>query len=185
MLMGGVMLLSLGAIIFVLYEIFLSDRTPAAAEARPALNIPANARRFNSWADLDRAGRLTTPFALMLTEAEINARLQTELAKQPNLPFRDVRAKVVDDAIDFNGQANVSGVSIGTTVTIHFLARNGTLGYEIRSINFGPVPVPGIARQTLQDQIDKQLAGQNMTAAWALDDVDQRPGLVTIVGHPK
>jgi hypothetical protein len=183
--MGGVMLLSLAAIVFVLYEIFLADRAPSAAEARPPVNIPANARRFGSLADLERAGRLSTPFALTLTEAEINTRVQAELAKQPNLPFRDVRAKVVDDRIDFTGQADVSGVGVGTTVGIHFFPKNGTLGYEIQSISFGPVPVPGIARQTLQDQIDKQLAGQNMTTAWVIDEIDQRPGLVTIVGHAK
>ena len=184
--MGGVMLLSLAAIIFVLYEVFLADRgSGAVTAARPPVNIPANARRFSSLDDLFRAGRLTTPFALMLTEPELNARVQTELAKQPNLPFRDLHAKIVDGRIDFDGQANVGGLTVATTVGIRFFADNGALGYEIQSINFGPVPVPAVARQTLTEQIDKQLAGQNMTAAWALDQVDQRPGVVTIVGHPK
>src|SRR5581483_6649527 len=94
-----------------------------------------------------------------------------ELAKQPNLPFRNVTAKVLDDRVDFNGLVKAAGLELGSTVGIRFFAQNGKIGYEITTINFGPVPVPGIARQAVQDNIDQQLSSQKLTDQWVIDDI--------------
>jgi hypothetical protein len=181
----GLLVASFAALLFVLYQLFAgAGPAPATARAGPAL--PANARRFNTLAEFEKA-RLSsgTPFAITLSEAELNQRLSAELAKQPNLPFRNVTARVLDDHVDFNGLAKAAGVELSSTVAIRFFAQSGKIGYEITSINFGPVPVPGIARQAIQDNVEQQLSSQKLTDQWVIDDIQTRVGAVTIVGHPK
>jgi hypothetical protein len=170
---------------YLLYQLFAA--APAApATPRASIAIPANARRFGSLADFEKA-KLTPgiPFVITLTEAEINQRITAELAKQPNLPFHNVTAKVLDDDVDFTGLARAAGVELSSNVSIRFFAQNGRIGYDITSISFGPVPVPGIARQAIADNVDQQLSTQKFTEQWTLDDVQARVGVVTIVGHPR
>jgi len=185
--MVGLLAASFAALMYVLYQLFAGGGGPAATAApRPPINIPANARRFNSLADFEKA-KLTPgiPFAITLTEAEVNQRIAAELAKQPDLPFHDVHAALLDDDVDFTGQARAAGVDLGATVSIRFFAQNGRIGYNITSINFGPVPVPGIARQAIADNVDQQLSTQKFTDQWVLDDMQTRVGTITLVGHPK
>jgi hypothetical protein len=185
--LAGLLAASLVAILFILYQVFLATSSPPTLPLPREPSIPSNARRFASLSEFERS-RLVPgiPFAVTITEPELNARLQTELAKQGDaLPFRDVRATVLDDRIDFNGQVRAAGAELPSTVSIRFFARGGGLGYELQSISFGPIPVPGIARQAVTDAIDRQLASQKLSDQWLLDDVQARVGAVTLVGHPK
>ena len=183
--MLGLLAASFAALLFVLYQIFVGGGSSPAAATRAAPTIPANARRFNSLADFEKGGKPSGPFAITLTETEINQRMNAELAKQPNLPFRNVVGKVLDDRVDFTGLVKAAGVEMSSTVSMRFFPQNGKLGYEITSINFGPVPVPGIAKQAIQDNVDQQLGTQKFLDQWALDDVQTRTGAMTLVGHAK
>ena len=181
----GLLAASFAALLFVLYELF-AGAGPAPPTTRAAPAIPANARRFNTLAELEKTKLAPgTPFAITLSEAELNQRLSAELAKQPNLPFRNVTARVLVDHVDFSGLAKAAGVEVSSTVAIRFFAQSGKIGYEITSINFGPVPVPGIARQAIQDNVDQQLSSQKLTDQWVVDDIQTHVGAVTIVGHPR
>lgn len=185
--LAGLLVLSLGAILAVLYQLVLGGGGTAANPTTLAgPNIPANARRLGSLAELERSGVPNVPFVVTVTEAELNQRIQSELTRQGSqLPFRDVRAKVLDDRIDFSGQTTAVGVDVPATVGMRFFARGGGIGYEVQSISFGPLPVPGPARQALTDQIDRQLAGQSLSDQWVLDEIHARVGIVTLVGRPR
>lgn len=180
----GLLGVSLSAIAFVLYQLIASDAA-STGRAKPFV-IPANAILFNSLSDFEK-GLLKSGdvFALTIAEAEVNTRLTTAIAGKADLPFRDVLGKLVVEQADFTGSVRVAGLDLRPTVSIIFYAQGGLLRYEISGINFGPVPVPSAARQTISDSIQKQLDTQKLTEKFFIDDVQIRPGFVTLIGRMK
>jgi hypothetical protein len=189
--MLGLFLLSLAAILFVLYQLVLAEgvaSATAALRARPTpIPTPLNAQRFNSLAEFDRAQHSPpgAPFVIVISEAELNGRIASSLQKQPNLPFRDVAATIHDDRVDFTGSVRAAGLGIASAVGLKPRAVSSRLGYELLSIDFGPVPVPDVARQAISDTIDRELEKARLTEGFALDAVQAREGAVTLVGRFK
>jgi hypothetical protein len=188
-MLGG-FLLSFGLLLFVLYQLILGGGgAGVAGGARLAgptpIAVPANARRFGSLAELDRAGPgpAGSAFALTITEAELNARIDAALRQQPELPFRRVTAAIGDDRIDFEGTVRTSGLDVASAVGLRPFALGGRIGYEIRSIDVGPVPLPGFAGQAISDTIDRELERARLTEAFALEAIQARRGAVTLVGR--
>lgn len=183
-------ILSFGAILFVMYRLFIADSSTASVpETAPAANLvlPPGARVFTSLSEFERGGSLPAgqPFALRISEAELNARIEAEMRKQSNLPIRNVTSTILDDKVRFNGLVRAAGVELNTTVDVRFKAEAGRLAYDILAINFGPVPVPGIARQAITDTIDRQIGQQKLTEPYILDSIQLRPGEVAVVGRPR
>ena len=179
----GLFIVALAAIVYVMWQI-AAGGSGATARASAPLVIPPNAQRFASYLDFERtAPKAGTQFAVSLTEAELNARLGQALARQPDLPFKDVKATVLDDRIDFTGKTRAVGLDLSAVVGLALFADNGRLAYDIQSIDFGPVPVPGPARGAIQESIDRQLAGQRLTEGFIVDGIQARRGAVTIVGR--
>ena len=182
----GLLFASLSAILFVLYSIITGGEEPAApARARP-FTIPPGAVQFGSLADLEKASlRPGVPFALTIAEPELNQRIGAAIARQPDLPFHDVTARLLDERAEFTGGVRAGGLDLTPSVTMTFAAENGGLRHEITAINFGPVPVPGIARQAISDTVSRQVEQQKLTERYIIDDLQIRPGFVTIVGRLK
>jgi hypothetical protein len=182
--MVGLLFVSLSAILFVLYSIIAGEEAPAAP-AR-ALTIPPDAVRFGSLADFEKAQlRPGVPFALAIAEPELNQRIAAEIKRQPDLPFHDVGARLLDEQAEFTGGVRAAGLDLTPTVTMTFAAENGALRFEIAAISFGPIPVPGIARQAISDTVSRQLEQQKLTEKYFIDDLQIRPGFVTVVGRVK
>jgi hypothetical protein len=59
----------------------------------------------------------------------------------------------------------------------------GRLGYELPSIDLGPVPVSLVARQAISDTIDRELNKARLTEGFALEAIQAREGAVTLVGR--
>jgi hypothetical protein len=70
-------------------------------------------------------------------------------------------------------------------VTMRFWADRGSLLYDITNISFGPLPVPSVARDAIGDTVRRQLDSQKMLDKYLIDDVQVRPGAVTLVGRLK
>ncbi|HEY3110297.1 MAG TPA: hypothetical protein VGL23_16170 [Chloroflexota bacterium] len=182
----GLLFVSLSAILFVLYSIIAGDAEPAETRRAHPFAIPPGAVQFRSLADFEKAPlRPGVPFALTIAEAELNQRIAARVAKQPDLPFHDVTARLLDEEAEFSGGVRAAGLELTPTVTMTFLAENGALRYEISAISFGPVPVPGVARQAISDTVARQLDQQKLTDKYIIDDLQIRPGFVTIVGRLK
>ncbi|HEV8634203.1 MAG TPA: hypothetical protein VG370_08195 [Chloroflexota bacterium] len=185
--MLGLFLLSFAAILFVLYRLILAEGgAPSARSASPTpIPIPPNAARFGSLAEFERAqrGRPGSAFVIVITEPELNGRIAAAIQKQPNLPFRNVTAKIRDDRVDFEGLARAAGLEISAAVGLRPRAVNTRLGYELLSVDLGPVPVPGVARRAISDSIDRELERARLTDGFALDAVQAREGAVTLVGR--
>jgi len=60
---------------------------------------------------------------------------------------------------------------------------HGRLGYELPSIDLGPVPVSLVARQAISDTIDRELNRARLTEGFALEAIQAREGAVTLVGR--
>lgn len=177
---------SCGAILFVLYQLLLAV-AEQPVETQSVAQIAADARRIDSLAAFEGIGRLPAGqrFALTISEAEINQRIAAELAKHASSPFRDVTAKVLGGRVDFSGKLRAVGLDLNATVGMRFAAQSGRVGYEILSISFGPVPVPGVATQAVSDAIDRQLSEQSFTEQWFIEAIHSQPGAVTVVGRAK
>jgi hypothetical protein len=182
----GLLVTSMGAILFVLYQTILADAGPAAsARARPFV-IPPGTTTFGSLADFEKATlRPGMPFALTISEPELNQRISAAIAKQPDLPFHDVNGRLLDEQAEFTGGVRAAGLDLTPTVTMAFVAEGGALRYDITAISFGPIPVPGIARQAISDTVQRQLEQQRLTEKYTIDDLQIRPGFVTILGKVK
>jgi hypothetical protein len=188
--MLGAFVVSFAVLLYVLWQLILGGggaRSVAEAPTVPPtpLAIPPNAARFNSLAEMDRApkGPPGGPFVLTITEAELNARVSEAVAKQPDLPFRNVSARVRDDRVDFSGQVRAAGLEIPSSVGLRPTAVNTRLGYELLAIDLGPVPVPGVARSAISDTIDRELDRARLTDAFVLEAIQARQGAVTLVGR--
>jgi hypothetical protein len=182
----GLLFSSLGAILFVLYSIIAGDAEPPASARARTFSIPAGALQFGSLADFEKAQlRPGLPFALTIAEPELNQRLAAAIAKQPDLPFHDVTARLLDERAEFDGGVRAAGLDLNPTVTMTFWAEGGALRHEITAISFGPIPVPGVARQAISDTVSRQLEQQRLTERYSIDDLQLRPGFVTIVGRLK
>jgi hypothetical protein len=182
----GLLAVSMSAILFVMYQLIAGDSAPATARVRKPFAIPANAVQYGSLADFERAVlRPGMVFALTIPEAEMNQRLGAALAKQPDAPFHDVTGRLLDEHADFTGGVRAAGLDLTPTVTIEFAADAGQLRYDITGISFGPIPVPSIARQAISDTVQRQLEQQKLTEKYFIDDIQVRPGFVTIVGRVK
>ena len=151
------------------------------------LVIPSGAREFNSLMDFEKAGRLPAGqlFALTLSEAELNGRLNDAVNQQPELPFKEPKLRILDDKVEIDTRAKVASVSLNPTVEMTFFPQNGRLGYEITRISFGPLPVPGAARSAIADAIERSLSGSKLTEAWNLQNVQMRTGSVIILARMK
>ena len=163
-----------------------AGRTSDAPDVPPTpIAIPPNAARFNSLAEFERApkGPPGGPFVIVVSEAELNARVSDAVTKQPDLPFRNVTARVRNDRIDFSGGVRAVGLEIPSTVGLKPTAANTRLGYELLGIDFGPVPVPGVARGAISDTINRELDNARLTEGFALDAIQARQGTVTLVGR--
>jgi hypothetical protein len=189
-LMLGGFVVSFGVLLYVLWQLILgagAGRGIADAPTAPPtpIPIPPNAVRFGSLGDFERApkGAPGSPFVITISEAELNARVSEAVAKQPDLPFRDVTVKVRDDRVDFDGRVRAAGLEIPSTVGLKPTAVSTRLGYELTAIELGPVPVPGIARSAISDTIDRELDKARLTDGFALDAIQARQGVVTLVGR--
>jgi hypothetical protein len=189
--MLGAFVVSFAVLLYVLWQLIVGGSGARGADAPTVpptpLAIPPNAARFGSLAELDRApkGAPGGPFVLTITEAELNARVSEAVAKQPDLPFRNVGARVRDDRVDFTGQVRAAGLEIPSTVGLKPTAVNTRLGYELVAIDLGPVPVPGIARSAISDTINRELDNARLTDAFLLDAIQARQGVITLVGRFK
>jgi hypothetical protein len=182
----GLLFASLGAILFVLYSIIAGDGGPAETRRTRPFAIPSGALQFGSLADFEKALlRPGVPFALTISEAELNQRIGALVARQPDLPFHDVSARLLDEEAEFSGGVRAAGLELTPTVTMTFYAENGALRYDISAISFGPVPVPGVARQAISDTVSRQLEQQKLTDKYIIEDMQIRAGFLTIVGRRK
>ena len=184
--MVGLLFLSLGAILFVMYQVFLGGGAdPPVARTRP-FAIPAGALQFTSLADFERAQlRSGQLFAVTIPEAELNTRIAEAIVKQPDLPFRDVKATLLEERADFNGTVQAAGLSLSPTIGMTFRAENGLIRHSIESIYVGPLPVPGFASSAVSDTVARQLEQQKMTEKFTVEDVQIRTGLVMFYGRWK
>lgn len=180
----GLLFISLGAILFVMFQLIMGDPQVPVPVARKPFVIPASALQFGTLADFERANlRSGQLFAISISEPELNARLADIITKQPDLPFRGVTAKVLTDSADFNGSVRAAGLELSPTINMSFRAEGGRLRHSIDSIHFGPIPVPGFARSAVSDTVDRQLDGQQVSDKYTIEDIQLNPGVVNLVGR--
>jgi hypothetical protein len=183
-------------LLFLLFQLLLGGSESGSVELTaptqgrapaPGITIPPNARTFNSLAELERGGRPPAgqPFALLLSENELNDRLRTELAKRPESIFRNMTAKVVDDRVEFTGTVRAAGMELNTTFGVKLAAVNGRLTHEIASVNFGPIPVPAVARQAIGDAIDREIQSQKLFDSMQFDQLAIRNGQIQMVARTR
>lgn len=175
-------------LLYVLWQLILgtaANRGTAPTAPPTPIAIPPNAARFNSLAEFERApkGPPGSPFVITITEAELNARVSEGVAKQPELPFRNVTARILDERVEFRGQVRAAGLELPATVGLRPSAANSRLAYELTAIDLGPVGVPGVARGAISDTIDRELEKVKFFEGFALDAVQARQGTATLVGR--
>lgn len=103
-----------------------------------------------------------TAFRLELTEQEITALIQAELAEVEQ-PLRSIRVDIVDGPSPTEGTAAFSGrfksgdYPVAGSIGIEL--SGGVLRLEVLSLNLGSVRLPGFARGAVADYIDQLLEG--------------------------
>ncbi|TAK22071.1 MAG: hypothetical protein EPO26_12360 [Chloroflexota bacterium] len=176
----------LAIIFYALWQMIAGDRTPPSTRPAEQLAIPAGAVQFSSIDEFAASAKSKpgSPFVLVIREADLAAKVKAELSKRSDLPFKDVTIKVEDNAIVLAGGMTVAaGISAPATVRIRPTAAAGRLTYDIPSIDLGPLPVPGVAKDMIADNIDRQLTAARIGDLMFVDGVQTRAGAITLVGR--
>jgi len=100
----------------------------------------------------------STPFAITLTEGQLNAIIQQELGQQTSETIRDLQLRLQNGQIQLTGTVSQNGLNLPLNLAIA-AGTNGQGGitFHIVSASAGPLPLP----QSMRDQIET-LFNQNL-----------------------
>lgn len=135
--------------------------------------------------DVARAARKNQkkPFTLTATEEQLNTLLQDRL-KTEKFPIRDLRAGLGNEQLTVQGTVNYQGFDAPATLRGTLAAQNGTLDFQVDSLQIAGFPAPGEWKEKAQTSVDgslKKAFGTNKNAR--IDSVKIETGLLTVKGQ--
>lgn len=132
-------------------------------------------------AELQQTGSVT----LSLTEVHLTSYLAEKLAAQPDNPLQNPQIFLRNGVIELTGETSIGDLTANTSLILEPYADQGDFRVSIQEANFGSIPIPEGALNTLADTINQNL-GALVTVngqKFNLQSVVITDGVITLSGN--
>jgi uncharacterized protein YpmS len=176
-------------ILAVLLLASLACNLPAIAISRSQTNTnntPNTEPTLSTEPPVSNAPENSTPFAIALTEGQLNAIIQQELGQQTGETIRDLQLRLQNGQIHLTGAVTQNGLNLPLNLAIE-AGTNGQGGitFHVVSASAGPLPLP----QSMRDQIEA-LLNQNLQPVinqlsnnMYIESITISDGVMNVTGH--
>jgi hypothetical protein len=170
--------LLLGVLLFALRP---PARAASATSASPA-ELPAQV------AELQRRigeGRHQEPYALVLTEPELDSLVGYVLAKRAEVPVDRARVSIAGQRLVVDGVTRGLAVTLPVRALIALGAQGGRPAARLEDVSLGDTPVPGFLRDELLRRANASLDFSRYDLAVTVTSVQFQPGSLRVSGTIK
>jgi len=121
------------------------------------------------------------PFTLVVTEPQLNTILQDRLRTE-KFVIRDLRAGLVPDALELQGEVDYKGVTVVATLGGTIGVENGKLAFRAQALKFGGLPAPSKIKEKVESETNKNLNKLLLNAPGQINRVTIEQGKMSIEG---
>ena len=130
-------------------------------------------------------GHPSEPYTLTLSSDELTSLAGHYLAASPEVPFTQVQVSIDGDKVVVTGVTKGLPLTLPVRVSARVGAKDGVPWAQIEDVSLGKVPVPGVLRDQILEEVNHYLDVSRYPLPMSVDSLELGTASVTISGQKK
>lgn len=135
-------------------------------------------------AQIDR-GEHGAPYQLTLTDDDLSATAGYVLAQSQDVPFSQVRVRVVGGTVEANAVTTGLAVAVPVRIQANVIARDGAPVVQVTDVGIGGMPLPAFAHEQVLREANRAVDLSRYTLPVTVDAITLRDGVLEARGTVK